>query len=328
MEGQNRRAKIEGLMAEIGYEAPSGVTLGRLWALYEETPKLRRTTVTTERQKANVLSAWLRWMEEHYPVVTFLHEVTPRIAARYFAELAEQGMHPQTRNNRLSVLRMLWRTVQIPAGLTSNVWEQVSRVEAQHLRVEVLTLEQVRRVYQEAVKFTSPSADPGFWPAAVALAYHTGLREGDICELHTDECAIEEGVLRLVENKKWKKGTKLVHPIHPEWGKHLPEGVNGYFWPKAAKGYRGDYAWVSAEFGQILEAAGIERQKEVEGKMRTVVTFHSLRATYTTIRRDLGGRMDDLRETLGHSNVEMTQHYSHSLEAAKRLAEIAPSLEA
>ncbi|MBT3381365.1 MAG: tyrosine-type recombinase/integrase [Lentisphaerae bacterium] len=326
LKGRHQRQKIEELLNAVGYEATTGVPLGQLWGLYVRTPKLRRTTDKTERAKLNTVANWIRWMEREHPEVELLHEVTLRTAARYFAWMASEGIHAQTRNNRLATLRVIWRTIQIPAGLPTNVWEGVPRVEANSERVESLTLEQVRAVYRTATEFESRNAEPGFWGAAVALAYHTGLREGDICELHSDEFSITGDKLCLVENKKWKGAQALEHPVLPEWSQHLPDRAEGYVWPTAAEAYKRNARWLSADFGKILKQAGIERKRVISGKQRTVVTFHSLRATYATIHRDQGGSLDDVRETLGHATIQMTQHYSHSHEAAKRLAEVRPSL--
>jgi tetratricopeptide (TPR) repeat protein len=56
--------------------------------------------------------------------------------------------------------------------------------------------------------------------------------------------------------------------------------------------------------------------------------FHSLRHAFVTAALDAGVSLGDVQLTAGHGSPVMTQHYSHSLAAARRVMSKLPSLAA
>lgn len=320
--GQRRERKIRGILELAGRVAlpPSRVPVAALVELWKKQPHPRRMTDRTEREKVATLTAWVEWMREYRPEVQYLGEVSEADAAAYLAHLAWQGRSGQTRNNRLSMLHSAWQELRAPARLSGNPWEAVPRVEPGTVRQRAFTLEQVRELFASAR--ARPGRVHGFWPAAVALGFHTGLRFGDICTLEWRELDVDEHQIRLVPNKGWKYGKELVLPLPDEVVELLPERGSGEVWPTAADAYRRAAGWLYDELRGLFRKAGIvtrEGGKKVAG-------FHSLRHTYVTLLEDAGLDRETIRDLVGHGSPAMTAHYSHSHAAAKKAAGKTPRL--
>lgn len=332
--GRKREDRIREVLAAVGKcEIPERrIPLEQVWQVYLQEPHARQRE-STQRMRANHFREFLAWMQKELPAVKYLHEVSPRMARDFLRSCAESGAAGQTMNNRISTLRSVFAASVVPAGLTCNVWSLQKRYELAAISKRALTVDEVRRLLEVARDFGPRSmAEPVFWPAAVAIGFHTGLRFGDVAELERSEYDLAEGVIRLVENKKWKRNTALVFPIHQDFAGYLPADGDGFVWPLAAEKYRQSNSKFYKEFGQLCELAGIRTERPAaEGERRISgvvkeVGFHSLRHTYVSVARDLGAPLDDVRQVVGHTNASMTEHYNQSLAAARRTAALMPTL--
>ena len=295
------------------------IPITTLWQAYEQAPKPRRTTANTERGKRNHVKAWMEWMAAEHPEVRYVHEVTERLAQEYFRGLVDRGLHAQTRNNARSCLHVTFATLRYEMGLRRNVWDAVPRVEAQHSPKRAFTAKQVGAMYVKAQEREHYTKWPTFWPTAIALAWYTGLRFGDVCTLDWSEVKLDQGVISLIPNKSWRRRRPVVHPIPAEvlpilTGKRSEEG---YVWPKVAKAYTIKDSRMFKEFKTICFQCGLKGKD---------IGFHGLRRAHVTQLRDLAVPVDDIRETVGHAHAVTTDGYSESVEAGRRVAEVMPAL--
>lgn len=240
-----------------------------------------------------------------------------------------------TRNNHLSSLRSVFAVIRITAGLDKNVWDAIPRVEKQCISRNTLTLEQVQKIYKTSFKFQSRW--PEFWPTAIMLGFHTGLRFGYVCTLLWEEIDFENKILNIkqIKNSDRKSNKELQFPIPDELLKHfvdLKDGnIRGYVWPKVAQAKLSKQGHLFKEFKEICEQSGIQTsRKSLPGESRqgniTLVGFHSLRHTYITLAKDAGADIADIQKAVGHGSPKMTNQYNQSLEYAKRIAEKLPKL--
>lgn len=332
LDGRDRTEALMRLLVEAGRpEMPDPrIRVDQVTEFYEQQRETRRVKERTLKDKVGKVEVFIEWLQKTHPEIVYLHELTDQLAGEYMRHLYEQGCSGQTQNNHLSALRSVWSTIRIPAYLPGNPWEAVQRVEAVHQNKQAFTLEQIQKLYAQARKFESEW--PGFWPAAIALGFHTGLRLGDVIELEAEEYCREEGVLRLVPNKTWKKGQPLVLPLHRDFDRWIPDVESGRFWPQVAKVYYGpgNGQELFAEWRTLLKSAlGLEsRTAKGENRKKRVARygFHSLRHTYVSLARQQGAPIDDIQYAVGHGSPMMTRHYDQSRDAAARTGELMPAL--
>mgnify|MGYP000226302706 FL=1 len=334
LDGRDRADRLQQLIVEAGRpELPEPrVMLSELESFYREQRAPKRIKERTLKEKLQKVTMFVDWCEDHHPEIRYVHEVTEHLAGEYMRCLRNSGWSGQTQNNHLSALRSVWGVIRIPAFLNGNPWEAPERVEAVHERKRAFTLDQVKDLYNEAQEFESQW--PGFWPAAVALGFHTGLRLSDVVQLEAEEYCRDEGVLRLVPNKTWRKGQLLVLPLHDDFDRWMPDVESGYFWPELADYYaRTQGNDLFAEWRALVKhATGLVTRRDAredEQRKRAVVLygFHSLRHTYVSQARAVGAPIDDIQYAVGQGSPAMTRHYDQSRDAASRTGELMPGLD-
>lgn len=333
MKGQACEAKIQNLLTEVSQRVVKRIRapISGIWEIYQSQPRPRRTRDRTEKSKQGHLQAFADWMVSAHPESKYLDEVTRSIAKEYFSK-ALGGVSGQTHNNHLSSLRSIFQLIHDAAGLSENPWDAVPRVEGRSIRKESLTLDQVEGLYRRSLVFESRS--PGFWPVAIALGFHTGLRWGDICTLGSEEIFIAEEQIRLIENKKWRKGQLLAFSLHPDFKDYLigvAKKRKGDIWPVVASAYRVNHRWLMEEWNALCELEGIQTFREAtkdESRRKgvKVIGFHSLRHTFVTLLEDRGADRSTIQQIIGHGSPVMTGHYSHSLAAGLKVKGKLPSI--
>ena len=338
-EGRANEDRLLQLMSRVrGQPVPDKrIPASHVWRLYEKQPKPRTMAPATLRTKKIHINHWLRWVTAKQPEVKYLHEVTESHAAAYFGD--QQELAGQTRNNRLSALHDVFKVVRVAAGLQKNVWDAVPRVDKGTVRRAALTVEQVVSLYNAAKDFDGRMQT--FWPAAIAIGFHTGLRWGDVCTLEWCEMRLAEGIIVLVERKKRRSQKDLALVLHPDFMTYVDQagenwGTDGFVWPKIAQEYLKDaqhnVRWLITEFNQLCGSVGIRVSRDpLEGEIRKQrvkeVGFHSLRHTFVTQLLDRGVDARKVQLAVGHKNPAMMEHYSHSLEGVRGIAGKLPSLE-
>jgi len=329
-EGQIAEERVMELLRQMRADVPAVATtpIAELWAAYLKQPTPREITPRSLRSKRLLVEAWMAWMTAHHPELKGLRDVSPRIAAEYLGELRQQ-VAGQTYNNTLSALRSVFQVMLVPAGLDRNPFAAVPRIQARTIRKRHLTLDQIRALLTAAD--TTASSAPGWWRPAILLAYYTGLRLRTICTLEAANLIPAEHAL-LIRPEQHKNGRKsLLFPLPPEVWDALPQPSEDYLWPKVAKSYHATSGWLSAEFNELLKAIHLEPTRapgQGERRKRDVKQygFHSLRHAFVTAALDAGVSLGDVQLTAGHGSPVMTQHYSHSLAAARRVMSKLPRL--
>jgi integrase len=340
---RSRRDAVAKAVAMIGGPgaAPARRRLVDLPGFYRavaELPAEDEAMSPQERTRMQMLGTFLAWMNRRHPEAEYLQEVSPGMAAEFWRWMAEDGKSPRTRNNYLSQINVVWKTVGAEAGLSDNPWTMIRRDQGGGERYGDLSAEQVGRLLWEADRFEDSRLDKGFWSGAIRLAVFTGLREGDVATLEASEIRRDGGALVLRPNKthRWGPGAQVVHSLDAPWLAHVPApAAGGPVWPLAAAAYgSGRCHWFGEEWKALCGRAGIQVERPPaagERRKRAVklATFHSLRHTFVTLAVRAGAARDDIRRLAGHSSAAMTDHYDHSpaLEAARRVAAAMPEIE-
>ena len=346
------RAKAERFLQR--FLAPFGLgehrlPLAEVWLEYVKSPNRNELAATTLNSKRLVWLHFAKWMMQHHLEVSDLSSVTSETIAEYLACL-RVDICATTYNNRVCVLREIFRVLANKAGIEGDPWEGVRlRPDDAHSRRE-LTLDELRRLLEAASKVRD--VDQG-WHTLFLVGIYTGLRLGDCCKLDWRNVDLTHDVIQLIPSKtrRHAHGQPVTIPIHPVLRAALVEqyaygckGVtvsgqrqggdskvlSGPVLPEIAEGYRRSRWWVSQEIAKIFKAANIETSVKLEGRRTRTpeATFHSLRHTFVSLAANAGVPLHIVQSIVGHESTAMTRHYYHeSAEALKKAVAAIPVLD-
>jgi integrase len=168
----------------------------------------------------------------------------------------------------------------------------------------------------------------------ILTGLYTGQRLADIASLTWANVDMERGEIRLVTNKT---GRQQIIPIAKPLMAYLSEldagdDPNAALFPSARPlAIRpGGTSSLSGDFHGLLVSAGLAKERLPNRKSKGVgrsaprerspISFHSLRHTATSLLKATGASESVARDIIGHDSAEISRHYTHVEEGAKRKA--------
>ena len=309
--------------------------LAEVWNAYVISPNRNDLSKATLDSKKSVWMNFARWMEVNHLEAGDLSAVTHDAVAEYLAYLKSE-ICASTYNNRVCVLREIFRVLAGKAGLEENVWDGVKlRIDDSHSRRE-LTMGELRSLLGKAEE-ADRAGRIKEWRLLFLIGIYTGLRLGDCCCLRWQDVDLEHGIIQVVPKKvrRHRDGRPVTIPIHPELRNALGsttggEGENAaYVLARLSEAYMGHKWTVTNGIAQIFKAAGIVMNVKLEGRRTRTpeATFHSLRHTFVSFAANAGVPLHIVQSIVGHESTAMTRHYYHeNLEALKSAISTLPAL--
>ena len=216
--------------------------LADVWFEYVKSPNRNELAKATLDGKRQTWMHFAKWMEHFYLPVKDLGGVTADMVAEYLVCL-RADLCATTYNNRVCILREIFRVLAQKARLEEDPWEGVRlRPDDSHSRRE-LTMDELRRLLEAAKKCEVRSAkcEEGAdgashlapctshyneWHLLILIGIYTGLRLGDCCRLDWSQINLAQGVIQLVPEKTKRHHRRIVTiPIHPTLGAELLESA-------------------------------------------------------------------------------------------------------
>jgi integrase len=244
---------------------------------------------------------------------------------------------PRTVNTRLLAIKLLFHNAKRDGYLIDDPAEFVEsvRVTEKDNKREAFTIPEIKTLLAQA--------DPE-WRSMILFGLYTGQRIGDICLLSWDHIDLERDEIRFIAKKTQKK---IMIPIAPPLRAHIESMPSSDIpgaplHPKAFSQYSdpGRMTLVNTEFGRLLMKAGLREFKpynkytgtggkgKIRGRVKTHrLSFHSLRHTAVSMLKDAGVPQAAVMEFIGHSSIDISQHYTHvGMESLRKAANKFPSL--
>ena len=162
----------------------------------------------------------------------------------------------------------------------------------------------------------------------VKLGIYTGQRLSDIAALTWAQVDLPRAEIRLQVRKT---GKRLLLPVAAPLHGHLLalagacDDPSAPLHPRAyAAVNQGRVSRLSAQFSKLLAAAGVGAPA---GHGKRALTFHSLRHTAVSLRKDAGVPDSVIMALVGHQSLAMSQRYTHvGLESLAKAAAALPEL--
>jgi integrase len=282
------------------------------------------------------LHGFKTWLKERNPKITYIHEVTDKIAEEYAGFLMHRKIAPRTYNASITFLRSMFKTLKNQAGLTRNVWDDIPQAANDTQGRRNLSNEELKKVCESA---------RGDLRYLIALGLYTGIRLGDAVTLKWDAGTtvdrfsrmhnlgidISTQVIRLIPQKTRRKKRILEIPIHPVLGAMLTElrekrgPSDEYLFPEWAALYlKGQSYAITAHIQAHFRSCGIETTEHMAdgSRERAIVRvgFHSLRHSFVSLCAANKVPQHAIQELVGHGSPAMTAIYSHADDAQKAAA--------
>ncbi|MEI6278897.1 MAG: tyrosine-type recombinase/integrase [Verrucomicrobiae bacterium] len=250
-----------------------------------------------------------------------------------FRSAEMKTLSPNSVNDRISVLKMLFKSARREGLISDNPAEDVDAVRgAKRKPKPVFTIAQLRAVLAAADEE---------WKSMILFGLYTGQRLGDVAVLTWGDLDLSARELRL---ETQKTGRIVVQSLAGPLLKHVQsltvaKEKSAPVHPNAFADFhraKGSTSHLSGQFVDLLRRVGL-REKQVHrkthGKGRGVdsgrggLAFHCLRHTAVTMLKTAGIPAAAVMELTGHSSKEMSEHYTHiGLPALKLAAESFPDL--
>ncbi len=148
--------------------------------------------------------------------------------------------------------------------------------------------------------------------AAIKLLLFTGCRKGEILSLQWSQVKLDEGRLFLPVTKNGKsrsvvlnnKSKEVLEILVDNKGENTRTKNSDYLFPSRAGARKHFLNDLRKPFLKVCVAAGIDNLR-----------VHDLRHSFASFAVMAGASLYDVQKLLGHSDISMTQRYSHLPEA-------------
>jgi integrase len=342
--------------------------------LYEKTakragslPKIRQAWEAFVKEfygeeipSANVRKYMLDWLDSRKAEVTvFTHNHYRKAVTNFLAfigDAADKNLDMITRQ-QIAAFRDS-RAVEVSA-ITANYDLQIVRAVFLRARIDGFIIRdpaegvknapnrnprKARPFTQSELRAILSIANPE-WQSLIRFGVYTGQRLGDLASLTWDQLDLENGVIRLIDQKTSGSPAIRIGTALREHILSLPAGdqpgapIHPYAFGLAARSKDGCY--LSDQFRTIVIKAGLRepRPRKKRGappsektrgggkKNRGSLTFHSLRHTHVSMAKAAGAPQSVAMEFVGHKSAAVSDIYTHTGDdALQRLADSFPKI--
>jgi integrase len=265
-----------------------------------------RTRLAPRTLTANLryIRAFIAWMQDHHRKTEAIEDVTKAHASGFMAIMA--GMKPSSYNRALMAMRHVFNVLPYGTNPFTEIAQRTkSEVDSGATTKRPFTVEELAIMEQRAKGWIRP---------AMVLAFHTGLRLGDVVTLKWSEID-DEGYITRIQRKSSKTETLYcpeVLPVMASWRAELGRDTGEYIFPYQAAAYLGigrtvDQTLPGKQFQRFLAKVCEFKTHDADGEV--VLGFHSLRASNATYGRRAGQSVAQVQKRLAHSSDVTTAGY-------------------
>ena len=262
-------------------------------------------------------SHFLKWLGN--TATRPLAELEKQHFVRYRDSLAER-LAPTTANLGIKLLRVMLEDARRDGFIAENPAKDCGLLRKGSTVVRrPFSLDELRSVMAVA----SPE-----WRSLIMFGLYTGQRLGDLACLRWSQIdSVNEGI----QFTATKTGRRVLLPLAAPLAAHVADlegsdSPSAFVHPTAAAA--SNISTLSRQFSEILascglaEARGHQASKDGRGARRKAseLSFHCLRHTATSIMKNAGISPAIVQDIIGHDSAEMSAHYTHVEDDAKRRA--------
>jgi integrase len=273
------------------YELKAGsaieqVPLADIEQCWLNLPSRKRRTELWEKNQCATLRKFREFIEEHHSHVSYLAQVTPRMAQEWLRYLDELGYAAATYNDKLHLLKSFFDRMGHDAGIVRNPFAGCPTKVKATVHHQPFTLDELNRILQKA-------------DGVMRSIFIVGM-----CTARGREIAA------CLNGRMWicSAPSSPSRPPRPE-RRRRSRSFPLCVMRSSASSKNFGMSW---RVKQVLKAANIKTDLECDDRIQnaTIKGFHSLRTTWITMALSAGVPMELVRRVTGHSTVEVVlKHY-------------------
>ena len=322
-----RAAKRENYGKKLLRISPDVLPFAGAWATWMSMPNKSKFGNPKPNTLAGYSAIWKRlekWAGEQE--IQNLHELTPKQAEDYMADLWKAGVSERTYSAHLKQLKAMFRTLKNQAGIILNPFGELAPMELDTRGRKAFTRDELATICAKA---------SGDWRYLIGVGIYTGLRLTDALHLRWED--YEAGIITVKPAKvaRRKRGDKKVVTIgaHDVLKMLLEElrrvrggKPSGYMFPALVREYAKDRTAASVAFGKFLrDECKIETTAEIEeGAQRkrraNLRGYHALRHSFVSMCAEAKVPITTIRDAVGHATALQSLDYAHSDNTEQRAA--------
>ena len=273
------------------------ITFGQFWNdTYFPTYKIGRKESTTRKGQEH----FKNWIE---PVIgnVPLKDLKPFAIEKIKKNILGAGKAPRTLQYVLATLRQAWNTARLNGLVVSDSpTKQIKIPKVDNKRVRFLSYEEAGTLLialQEADTLTHDLA---------LLSLNCGLRFGEIAALKWGHIDIDRGIIEVVDPKGVQgRPAFMTGKIKTMFKNMKRRNPDEYIFTKENGDKLNDPPRI---FHDTVAALGLNNGVT---DPRRKVYFHTCRHTFASWHVSAGTDIYAVKSLLGHSNISMTERYSH-----------------
>lgn len=254
-----------------------------------------------------------------------LENITEKDIDRFADHLLSDGRSPNTVNKLIrKYLSGPFEKARKSGKIKYNPIQATDPLEREEHVKDVFSGEQVAKLVNSA---------EGDWRGAILMAYGTGARLQDVCNLRWSSLDLDNGLVAFKERKGKRKALIGLHPDFAGWVSTADpsDDPNAFLFPTLANRSGAGRNGLSKAFDRIMERAGVAGQilKVANRNGRSVrsLSFHSFRHTAASSVFNAESLKEAARRVTNHAKGGVIDRYLHAdVEAIKAAVNSIPRL--
>ena len=260
--------------------------------------------------KYRYLLKFLQYLESEG--IQTIHEVQPHHLTAYYNKIKTEinrktgePKTPKTLHSQMHSIELFYIMLQEAGQTLSNPFSALKfTYPKQYHERTVLTQDEIKELYQSCRSFTER--------ALLSLAYGCGLRVSEIVALNVEDIKLREAILIV---KRGKGNKRRVIPLSDK----VKEDLYNYFYHERPLTLAlGETAFIFNQVGVRMKKYTYNRELKIliertenETIKQKQISMHTLRHSIATHLLEQGMSIEQVREFLGHAEIETTQIYTH-----------------
>lgn len=250
------------------------------------------------------IRTFVKWMNDNKKYTEQLKHIDKKTASEFLIYCSKYS--PDAYNGFLKFFKRLWNVFKEEAGLEENIFESFKLRKIEESKKRDLTIEELYKVFNYI-------KDDEDLLCLFSMGLYFGGRLIDMSCAKWESVNFSNGTFNYIPEKTKKYGRKISIKIKKSLynlflKKYNEKGNSEYILPSCAKGYRNNT--LRKKIHKIFLNCGIETHKKENGRVISLVSFHSLRHTFISLSLNSGNMSSVLVQKLvGHSNLAQTEDY-------------------
>jgi len=305
---QQEVIKLKEKQAELERQEQEQRTFSDIWDQYYESDASKKPN--TWRSEKVLYNGWIKPVIGSKP----LKKIQKMDLQRVKKKMAGANRADRTIEYALSVIRQVFNFAQ-DNGLYVGAMPKIDRRKSKL----VPRFDNKRKRYlkpDEAEKLFK-----ALWTRSVdmhdltLLCYYTGLRWGEAAALRWGDVDIEQGIIHVLDTKgKVDRVAYLTDSVQAMFKRRMPGSQDDLIFPARGGGVRKS---PSHTFDRTVDELGFNKGiTDPKHKL----TFHSVRHGFGSALVQKGVSLYVVKELMGHSDIRLTERYSHLDDEAMKSA--------